>query len=238
MAPIVLYHFPPSAPSRVALLTIRNLNVDAEVKQVNLFAKEQLSPEFIKMNPQHTVPTLDDNGFYLWESRAIAQYLVETRGSSDSHLYPKDPKERALVNQRLYFDAGTLYPRVRAIAYPVLFLGEKKISDEKRNHILDAFTYMENFLEGRKWFCGDHLTIADLSLLASLSSIIHIGASLHNYPNLRRWYEQCADINGYEENDEGAKIFVFAHNLRKFACKCFCLMTVTVRDEKTKIVAQ
>lgn len=56
--------------------------------------------------------------------------------------------------------------------YPALFLGEKKIADEKRNQVHDAFNFMENFLQGRKWFCGDNMTIADLSILASVSSII------------------------------------------------------------------
>lgn len=46
---------------------------------------------------------------------AIAEYLVEAKAPGSS-LYPSEAKERALVNQRLYFDAGTLYPRVRAIA--------------------------------------------------------------------------------------------------------------------------
>lgn len=106
-----------------------------QIKEVNLFAKEQLAPEFIAKNPQHCVPTIDDSGFCLWESRgevilpltakayltflaAIAQYLVETKAPGSS-LLPTDPVERALVNQRLYFDAGTLYPRVRAIAVSV-----------------------------------------------------------------------------------------------------------------------
>lgn len=109
-----------------------------QIKEVNLFAKEQLAPEFISINPQHCVPTIDDGGFYLWESRgeliritksdlsriinflfrpfaAIAQYLVEAKAPRSS-LLPSSPAERALVYQRLYFDAGTLYPRVRAIA--------------------------------------------------------------------------------------------------------------------------
>jgi glutathione S-transferase len=65
---------------------------------------------FFQINPQHTIPTLDDNGFALWESRAILSYLVEKYGKDDS-LYPKDVKARAVVNQRLYFDLGTLYQR-------------------------------------------------------------------------------------------------------------------------------
>ncbi|CAO1403684.1 unnamed protein product [Diamesa tonsa] len=207
MAPLVLYHCAPSAPSRIALLSIRQLELDVEVKTVNLFAKEQLKPEFLKINPQHCVPTIDDNGFCLWESRAIAQYLVESKAPGSS-LFPTDPAQRALVNQRLYFDAGTMYPRIRAICYPVIYLGETKISEEKRNQVYEAFGFLEQFLDGHKWFCGDNMTIADLSLLASVSSIIHVGASITKYPNIERWYNQCrTDVKGFDENEQGAKFF-------------------------------
>ena len=50
------------------------------------------------------------NIYFLFFSRAIIAYLVDQYGKDDS-LYPKDPKQRAVVNQRLYFDAGTLYQR-------------------------------------------------------------------------------------------------------------------------------
>lgn len=60
------------------------------------------------------MPTLVDGDFKLWESRAIGAYLVRTYGKDDT-LYPNDLKARSVVDQRLYFDCGTLYPRIRAI---------------------------------------------------------------------------------------------------------------------------
>ena len=84
---------------------------------MNLTEKEHLTPEFIKINPQHTIPVLIDDGLVLCESRAILTYLVEKYGKDDS-LYPKDPRARAIVNQRLYFDMGTLYQRFGDYYYP------------------------------------------------------------------------------------------------------------------------
>lgn len=65
-----------------------------------------------------------------------------------------------------------LFLMISFLKYPALYLGEKKISDEKRKNIFEAFGFMETFLEGKKWFCGDNLTLADLSICASMSSII------------------------------------------------------------------
>lgn len=81
-----------------------------------MFKREQLNEDFVKVNPQHTVPTLDDAGFILSESRAIAIYLIEKHFPDGHSLYPKDAKQRAMINQFLQFDCGTLYQRIRAVA--------------------------------------------------------------------------------------------------------------------------
>ena len=64
------------------------------------------------MNPTHQIPSIDDNGFHLAESCAIAQYLCD-KYTSDNNLYPKDVQKRAQVNRMMFFGAGTLWPAMR-----------------------------------------------------------------------------------------------------------------------------
>lgn len=81
---------------------------------MSLSAKEQYHEDFLKLNPRHCVPTLQDGEFILNESRAIAAYLINSRLPNHS-IYPNDPKMRAVIDQRLYFDISVLNQRTRDI---------------------------------------------------------------------------------------------------------------------------
>lgn len=90
-------------------MTIRNLGLDVEIKLVDFLKGENRSEEYSKLNPLHQVPVLiDDDGFILTESRAIATYLVNSRDPNNS-LYPSDPMKRAIVDERLYYDATVVF---------------------------------------------------------------------------------------------------------------------------------
>ena len=81
------------------------------------------------MNPTYKVPSIDDNGFYLSESYAIAQYLCD-KYAPDNDLYPKDVQKRAQVNRMMFFAAGTLWPAMRAYVVCkaiILFIFNTKI---------------------------------------------------------------------------------------------------------------
>lgn len=110
-----LYYNPGSPPSRAVLQVIRILGLEVEVKTIDLLkTRENLSPEFLKINPMHQVPALVDGDFVLTESRAIMTYLVNSR-KPGHELYPTDPKVRALIDQRLYFDAINVFELAASI---------------------------------------------------------------------------------------------------------------------------
>ncbi|XP_023939951.1 glutathione S-transferase 1 [Bicyclus anynana] len=203
---IKLYHFAPSSPSRGALLAARVIGVPVDVIILDLFKKEQLNESFIKINPQHCVPTLDDNGFVIWESRAIACYLADKYGKDDT-LYPKDLQRRAMVNQRLYFDSSFLYPKIRAICYPIIFEGATEIKDKLKDDLNNTLNFLNQFLDANMWVAGDNVTIADTAITASMTALREVGWDFTSYPNIQRWLKDCATLPGYEENLEGAKAF-------------------------------
>ncbi|XP_063242968.1 glutathione S-transferase 1-1-like [Bacillus rossius redtenbacheri] len=195
---IDLHYILASGPCRSVMLTAKAIGVELNLKPCDLFSGEHLKPEFIKMNPQHTVPTLDDNGFYLSESRAIMEYLVDQYAKNDS-LYPKDAKKRAVVTQRLYFDMGTLYQRLIYYYLPVM-LDKASPDPEKLKKLHEALGFLNTILNGQDWVAGSSFTIADITLVSTVSTAESVGVDVSEYKNVTRWFEKCKkSIAGYNE---------------------------------------
>jgi glutathione S-transferase len=95
-------------PSRACLLLSRVLDLDIEIRRVNIPKLQHYSEEFRKINPLSRIPVLVDGDFVLTESRAILGYLVNTR-KPGSPLYPFDAKKRSLIDERLYYDATAVF---------------------------------------------------------------------------------------------------------------------------------
>nr|WUG53827.1 glutathione S-transferase [Zeugodacus cucurbitae] len=196
------YYVPPSPPCRAVLMAAKALGVELNKKLLNLFAGEHLKPDFLKINPQHTVPTLVDGSFAIWESRAISIYLAEKYGKNDS-LYPKCPRKRAVINQRLFFDVATIY-QAFIDTYVTQYLFKQPVDAEKYKKIDTAFELLNTFLEGQNYVAGDSFTLADISLLATVSSYDVVNYDFKKYANVARWYENLKKTApGWEENWAG-----------------------------------
>ncbi|XP_037811701.1 glutathione S-transferase 1-1-like [Lucilia sericata] len=195
------YYMPPSAPCRAVEMTAKAVGVKLNKKILNLPAGEHLKPEFLKINPQHTIPTLVDGDFALWESRAVMVYLCEKYDKTQK-WYPECPKIRAVINQRLYFDMGTLYKSFADYYYPQI-MKKAPADPEMLKKVESAFEFFNTFLEGHKFAAGDDVTVADIALLASVTNFEAAKYDMSKYSNVARWYEECKKVvPGYAENLE------------------------------------
>ncbi|KAG5678716.1 hypothetical protein PVAND_008364 [Polypedilum vanderplanki] len=206
MSPIKLYYSPLSTPSRAILMAIRNMNIDVEVITLDILKGEHRQGEFPKINPRMIVPTLVDDDFVLCESKAILMYLPQKMGMCKGrNLYPKCPKMRALVHQRLLFDSCDFYPTINEII-GMSFGEEAILTVRHKAKLLKALGTMETtFLEGHEFFVGNNPTIADFAFCSSVAMLRELGFNFDEFPNINKWFESMETLKGFNELKAGAQ---------------------------------
>ncbi|KAL7742026.1 hypothetical protein ACLKA6_018278 [Drosophila palustris] len=198
MSKIVLYGVDLSPPVRAVLLTLKALELPYEYKEVNL-GTENRTPEYLKKNPQGTVPLLDDNDTYIFDSHAICSYLCDKYGKTDS-LYPKDLVKRSAVNQRMFFDASVIYMSLWNCSSVFWRKGVTFVSKEKTDNIHEALRLTETFLDEKPYIAGDELTIADFCCAATVSSIPAVlDIDPVKYPKVTAWLARLNELPYFEE---------------------------------------
>ena len=165
-----LYYHPVSTTSRPVVLFAHESGIELDYQVVDLFTGEQYKPEYEAINPSHQVPVLEDGDFRLTESSAILKYLADKKGSP---AYPKDPAQRARVNERMDWFNTRLLPRLllrlRLPAdLPVHAPSRRRACRPGRSRggkekALGWLKVLDQNLIGPRngYLCGDAITIAD-----------------------------------------------------------------------------
>uniref|UniRef100_A0A240PK05 glutathione transferase n=1 Tax=Anopheles christyi TaxID=43041 RepID=A0A240PK05_9DIPT len=206
MANIKLYTAKLSPPGRAVELTAKALGLELEIIPINLIAGDHLKEEFRKLNPQHTIPLIDDNGTIVYDSHAIIVYLVSKYGKADDSLYPADVVQRSKINEALHFESGVLFARLR---FYLVRRGSVSYStetpQEKIDNLYRAYELLNDTLV-EDYIVGGQMTLADLSCIASIASmhaIFPIDAG--KYPKLAGWVERLTKLPYYRAtNQEGS----------------------------------
>lgn len=204
MTGLILYTLHVSPPCRAVELCLKALDLEVDRKTVNLLAGEHLSADFVKLNPLHAVPVLDDNGTIITDSHAIMIYLVTMYGENRSDLYPMEVVSQAKVHSGLHFDSSVLFPRMRFAFEPMFYSDTLGISDEKRDYVEKAYRLLEDILASSGYVAGNGLTIADFSCVASISSMMKvIPMERELYPRVYEWLDRLKTLPYYEDANGG-----------------------------------
>jgi len=144
-------------------------------------------------------------------SRAILCYLVNKYGQDNpdkARLYPAEPEQRAFVDRLLFFDNGTLYKNIVDYFHPQLMSGEEP-DERKANALKQSLDYLDLFLEKTPYVAGAHLSIADFSILASVTQLEGMEYKINSYPNLYKWVAKLKTELPYYESCNTAGIEMF-----------------------------
>src|SRR3954469_3199378 len=111
--PMIILYSSPSTASLVAHWLLIELDLPHEVRNLDLGAREQKSPEYLRLNPAGVVPTLVLDGQVICEAAAILMHLADLHANASLAPTPGSA-ERAQYYQWMFFLANTLQPAYRA----------------------------------------------------------------------------------------------------------------------------
>ena len=202
-----LHVFPFSPRAFKVLFAAHHLGIDYELKFVNLFKGEQNAPEFRALNPSGRMPILEDDGYVLWESNAIVNYLASTK--PDSGVLPGDVKDRLAVEKWQFFDANHWDPACAVFVFEHIVKGAlgrgaadpAEIARGEQMFQRNAPT-LEGQLQKNRYVAGDRLTVADISLGAAMAAAEMAHYPLESYRAIQRWHADLKALPAWAKTAE------------------------------------
>ncbi len=160
-------------------------------------------PGYLKLNPNGLVPTIDDDGFVLWESNSIVRYLAATHSAGG--LWPTDPRQRADAERWMDWQLSVLIPSVGP-----LFLGLIRTPPEKRDAAVletareaseEAWRRLEGVLEdGRSYLTGETFTMGDIPAGCFAYRWYSLPIKRPTLPRVEAWYKRLSARPAYREH--------------------------------------
>lgn len=159
-------------------------------------------PEYLKLNPNGKIPCVIDDGFVIWESNAILQYLAAKHAQGT--WYPTDLQTRARAVQWMDWALSTYF-----VAATPVFMGLVRTPADKRDMVAigkardvwsKAVSILDDHLACNEYIAGDAITIGDIPLAIATYRWLTLPIERENYPNLKRWYDSIAARPAFRKN--------------------------------------
>jgi glutathione S-transferase len=185
---IKLYTFPPSTNSRKVRIALLEKGLEFERINVDLSKREQKQPEYLKIHPYGQVPALDDEGFVVYDSTVINEYLEDEYPYPP--LMPKDSEGRARARMTEDFRDTHFNPPCVKIIYEM----RKPEGERDANVIVTAkadinkcFDRLETELQGKEYL-ADAFSLADIAFMANLDLLDRFQIAVDpKYANTTAW---------------------------------------------------
>lgn len=159
-------------------------------------------PAYLAINPNGLVPTIEDDGFVLWESNAIVRYLAGKHGLGT--LMPADPRERAAADRWMDWQIASVMPA----SFQVFFNLVRAKPGERDDKAVAAgsakqselYAIMDKELANKPFLAGDNLTIADIPLGIMAYRYFELVKQRPSLPSFEAWYGRLTQRAAFRDN--------------------------------------
>ena len=160
------------------------------------------TPEYKAMNPNGLVPTIDDDGFILWESHAIVRYLA--RKHDTGKIWPEEARVAADADRWMEWYDTTLWPNVRPIFHMLVRTPSEKrnmaLVEEHRKLLAGNWQLLDAQLASRDYVAGKSFTVGDIPLGVAAYRWFNLPLERPSQPNVERWYQRLTERPAFRDN--------------------------------------
>jgi glutathione S-transferase len=158
------------------------------------------TPEYRKLNPNGLVPTIEDDGFVLWESHTIVRYLAAKH--SPGKLWPTDSRVRAEAER--WMDWTFTFLNV----FRPVFWGLVRTPPEKRDlatiedgrkKSAELLGHFDAALAARSYVAGDAFTVGDIPMGCHVQLWMRLPIERPKHPALEAWFARLLERPAYRK---------------------------------------
>jgi len=191
---MIRLHTSTTPNGRKISIALEELSLPYEVRKVDLGANEQLKPDFLRLNPNHKIPVLEDDGLVIWESGAILLHLGE-KHDPKGLILSKDARKRSAAIQLAFFQTGGVGPNLGRLGAALRKEGEKNAEMIQifSTEMARLYGVLDRILEdGREYLAGDY-SIGDIMHYPWLAFPLQLKMpDLIKLPRVVAWLERIA----------------------------------------------
>lgn len=159
------------------------------------------TPEYRKLNPNGLVPTIEEDGFVLWESNAIVRYLAAKH--SAGKLWPEDLNIRAEADKWMDWQNTTFWPNFRPLFWNLVRTPpdqrDTAAMEDSRLKTAEVLGYLDAHLKNRSYIVGETLTMGDIPMGCAIWRWIGLPIERTELPNLQRWFDNLSSRPAYKK---------------------------------------
>lgn len=163
------------------------------------FEKGDLKTEsYLKLNPNGKIPTIDDNGFVLWESMAINHYLA---AKYKPELLGAPLEDQALVAQWSFWAITAPQPHCETIMMEGWSgRNDAQVIARAKEFIARYMRVLDAHLAGREYIVGTSFTLADLNVASVIGFVNHVKFDIGPYSNIDRWMNTMSSREAFKKS--------------------------------------